>query len=260
MIHRLHFITGIVMLVLAATLAFMVSRRPAPQESASSGKSATAPHRAAPRAPKPAAFPAAPAVAGRSPTRDEAARPRAAAATPLLSGDLQVTVDPAHPRHAELAEQAGQVERHARERIATLTRALDLTPAQQRRIFPLLVRASDSYDPAMLTAPGSHAAATVTTGAAPPLDDGESGALIEGELDPAQQDQLVEHSLTDLMLWEEIIGNLVEQLEQVPAEPAPPNAVRETSTDSPPGPPEVPAPQPSSRGGRNLFESVLPAE
>jgi hypothetical protein len=253
MTRHLHFITGLVMLVLAATLAFMASRRPPAPDSASTRRSEPNPPGAAPHKRAAAAFPAAPAAAGKSPARDGATGVRAAAASPIMSGDLQVTVDPAHPRHAELLPRAGQVERHARERIASLTRALDLTPAQQRRIFPLLARAADSYDPAMTVLTGGSHAAAHAAAPAGALDGGEGEALLQQELDPAQQDRLIEHSLTDLMLWEEIIGNLMLQLDQPAGDPTVPPA-------SEPAAAEPASPPPASRGGRNLFEAVTPAE
>jgi len=250
MTHRLHFITGLAMLVLAATLAFTVSRRSASQDQASARHVAAPPPRPAASSPAASALPPMSTGPGiSSPRRIQALSP---AVNPLPPGELQVTIDPAHPRHAELAESANRVERHARERVAALTRALDLTPAQQRRIFPIVARSSDSYDPAMSVLTGTTHAAS-----APPLDGSESQALLHQELEPGQQDELVEHSIADLMLWEEIIGNLMRQLEQADANPA---AAATAPPQSEPAPTEPTSPPPPSRGGRNLFDATNPAE
>lgn len=162
---------------------------------------------------------------------------------------MKVTVDASHPRSAELAERAEQVESHARERLASLDEALALTNEQERRIFPALVRASQSYDPAMTISGGLGRSAAAGRGEA--LSEDEESTRIRDELDAAQRGELVERQLTDMMLWEEIVDNLVRQLDARSGG----DPMRGTASDpaaSPSG--GASGDVPDSRGGRNLFE------
>jgi hypothetical protein len=164
---------------------------------------------------------------------------------------LAVTVDPQHPEAQQLAQAARQVEAFARQRLASMTRELGLSVDQQRRIFPKIVRASDAFHPAMVISGGldpiadgrvaGEGAYTETGGAVNTTVD--VGAVpLEAELDPMQQDLLVESSINDLMLWREIIAGLERRLnEETPLEAQP-----------------ATAPAEESGGSRNLFDLFGP--
>jgi hypothetical protein len=203
-----------------------------------------------------------------------------------LRTDLKVQVKPGHPRHEELEASASRVESSALRHLEQLTHNLDLTAEQQARIFRILVRGAQSYDPGMQVVDGRGSNGTSTpvgedTPAAEPLDPQRQQELIQEELDPKQADALVNLSIRDLMIWEELIGDLTRQLDQAtpgqvavgtptppqtqiptPAvEPVPqPGATGGTGPSTPTVEPpaagsENPTP-PASHGGRNLFDLV----
>ena len=275
--HRLNFISGIVMLVVAGTLVFVVTQR---EEPAGETAGAPAPYGPASRKGSGRSFDRTPAVAGGG-TRDRGTasgrgtaeeRPSAAVRRPSqapgsLRKDLRVEVDAANPRRHELEQRAKLVESHALRRLGVLTEQLDLTASQQARIFPVLVRGSQSYDPTMRILSGSHARSLPSEEGVPgnpPLDKPQEQALVQKELDPVQSDELIERSISDLLIWEEIIGGLAHQLDQaVPgevAEEAPERGMTGLPGKEPPveevPAAENPAPTPESRGGRNLFDQL----
>ena len=170
-----------------------------------------------------------------------------------LRTDLKVQVKPGHPRHEELAASASRVESSALRHLEQLTTNLDLTAEQQTRIFPILVRGAQSYDPGMQIVDGRRSNGTSTpvgedTAAAEPLAPERQQELIQEELDPQQADALVNLSIRDLMIWEELIGDLTRQLDQ-----ATPGQVAEVTPAPPPAqtptPPVEPVPQPGATGG-----------
>ncbi len=188
--------------------------------------------------------------------------------TAALRKDLKVEVDTAHPQRRELEQRARLVESFALRRLGVLTEQLDLTAEQQARIFPILVRGSQSYDPGMRIVSGSHARSAPAEGEAAseaPLDKPQEQELVQKELDTEQSDELIERTIGDLLIWEEIIGGLTRQLDeaipgeivevvpergmtalpgQEPQQPVEEVPVEETDSTTPP----------DSHGGRNLFE------
>lgn len=188
--------------------------------------------------------------------------------------DLRVEVAANHPRRGELQQQARAVESYARRRLAVMTEELELTDEQQAKIFPLLVRSAQSYDPGMRVIQGSHASPLPTTEApatTEPLDRSQEQELVQKELDGDQEDELIERKIGDLLIWEEIIGDLTRQLDSaipgqiVEVEPEP-EPERATTGGGMPSDPAVTPPAsgsettdpPDSRGGRNLFDEVDP--
>jgi len=215
--HRLNFISGVAMLIVSATLAtFVVLRKPDADKTSDTdsdrgaGKSKVA-HRLS------SSFRLSPAKEART-----------------TESEFAVRIDPAATNHTELAALAKQVEAHALSRLDRMTHELDLSIGQQRRIFPMLVMDSQSYHPSMkIVGTSAHLRA---------IAGGGSFGDIAAELDPRQQDELLESSIDDLLLWREIIANLERQLDQqigVSENPAPPR----------PNIPEAP-----TGGGRNLFD------
>lgn len=183
-----------------------------------------------------------------------------------LRKNFRVEVDAANPRRHEIEQRAILVENDSLRRLGILTEQLDLTAGQQARIFPVLVRGSQSYDPTMRIVSGSHARPTPAGEEAPvtpPLDKSQEKELVQKELDPEQSDELIERSIGDLLIWEEIIGGLTRQLDQaVPGEvvePAPERGMtglpgQQQPVEEAPAGSQDPATPPESLGGRNIFD------
>jgi hypothetical protein len=218
--HRLNIITGGAMLIVAATMAGFVVLRgldaPAPQAAVGHPK-------------------AAPGVAsGPGAARRSVAGQESRAAIPQFG----VRVDPRDPDHLKLEALAKQVESHALAQLARMTEELQLSTDQQRRIFPKLVQDSQSYHPSMeIVGAGPYG---------PAVGGGVGLGDLAPELDPLQQDELLESSLDDVLLWREIIANLERQLEQ------------QTGVVEPPVPANEEEPATPSGGDRNLFDLVPP--
>lgn len=204
-----------------------------------------------------------------------------------LRTDLKVQVNPSHLRHKQLEANVGRVESFALRQLAQLTNDLELTPEQQGRIFPILVRGARSYEPGMQvvdnrSSNGSSNPVSESTADVKPLDPQEQQELLQQELDMPQAEALVKLSERDLMIWEELINDLTKQLDQATpgqvaevtptpsSTPTPPPAStpavepepeREVTGGSSPTTPatETPATPPESHGGRNIFD-LLPGE
>ena len=226
--QRLNFIMGVALLIVAATVAMVITLRPvAPEDVAGSAE------------PRDGDRPGADAGefrAGESPaampTRGRESLAEAGLAAPQR---FTVGVPDGHPEAAALGPKAARVEEFANTRLDQLTARLDLTADQRRKLFPILARTSESYHPAMQIA-------GVVDGA-PALSGAAGDAALTEVLVPGQQDQLVEHAITDSVLWQEIIAGLQRQLEaQTPQVP---------EGGEPPPPPDPPP-------RRNIFDVVEP--
>lgn len=227
---RIHFILGLAMLTVAATLAVTISTR----------ERNTPTHESADDSPRPST---APHTAGSPLTPASPSHPTASANTTSLAPPderFTVSIDPAHPDRQELEQRATRVERFARDRLERLTRELSLSVEQQHKMFPRLVEASQSYDPAMKV--------TGVLRTTQPVNVVTDPGDIFADLEPPQRDELTERSVDDLLLWQSIIAHLERQLDRevpVPEQPASPVP---TST-------EPPQADPADAGGRsNLFE------
>jgi hypothetical protein len=271
--HRLNFISGVVMLVVAGTLVFVVTQGDEPaRESAGARSSSKAAARKAGTRDSQRLSPIAGEGMHPTPAGGRSTSALQSSTTSALRKDLKVEVDAAHPRRQELEQRAQLVESFALRRLGVLTEQLDLTAEQQARIFPVLVRGSQSYDPVMRIVSGSQARSAPTGGeiaSEAPLDKPQEQELVQKELDTEQSDELIERTIGDLLIWEEIIGGLTRQLDQaVPGEIA--EVVPERGMTALPGQEpqqpveEVPAEEtdsttpPDSHGGRNLFEQLAP--
>lgn len=188
-----------------------------------------------------------------------------------LRTDLKVQVNRHHPRRKALEANASRVESFALRHLAQLTNDLELTPEQQRRIFPILVRGAQSYEPGMQvtdgrSSNGSSKPVSETTTDVKPLNPQEQQELLQQELDMPQAEALVNLSERDLMIWEELIDDLTRQLDkampgqvaEVTPAPAAPPAQTPASTPAiePPATGEGTTTPPESHGGRNLFDLV----
>ena len=210
-----------------------------------------------------------------------------------LRTDLKVQVNPDHLRRKALEANVGKVESFALRQLAQLTSDLELTPEQQGRIFPILVRGARSYEPGMQvvdnrSSNGSSNPVSESTADVKPLDPQEQQELLQQELDMPQEEALVNLSERDLMIWEELINDLTKQLDQATpgqvAEVTPtpsstptqtpastpavePEPEREVTGGSNPTTPSTETPAtgsetttpPESNGGRNIFD-LLPGE
>lgn len=259
MLHRLNFITRVVMLVVAGTLVFVVTRT---EEAPAAGEEAHAP--APEKSPRDSGRLH---VENRRPRPDsafdrrDAFRGTAIAEVPMLRpgelrSDLRVQVSVEHG--GDLEERAQRVEAFAMRRLGMLTEQLDLTAEQQARIFPIFVRGSQSYDPRMRIVAGSQARPLTSVedpSAATPVEKSQEQALVQKELSSAQSDELVNESIHDLLIWEEIIDGLAADLDRATpgqVDEAPQNGTTGTPATEAPAEPAVPL---ESHGGRNLFDS-----
>lgn len=228
--QRTSFILGVALLVVAGTLAVAITfRRPAPASLSDNASSS------APAAGSSTARPRGSFQAGHDPS--------SAKATPRTSEPprFSVSAPDDHPDRELLAERARKVEAEAQRQLERLTEQLMLTGEQRRRLFPILARTSEDYDPAM-TISGHPAGAPRLTGW---TGDREFNEVLE----PPQRDQLIEDAMADAALWQEIIGKLQRRLdEQTPRVPA-----------ADPEAPAEPAPAPP-RGRGNLFDTVEPEQ
>ena len=214
-----------------------------------------------------------PRVATREREDDDLSNVRQRLVKPSVHAGLAVEVPANHPRRAELLQQADAVETDAKRRLGLMTDQLDLTDAQQEKIFPLLVRSSQSYDPGMRIVLGSHASALPSSDSTP-LDRSSERDLVQQELSGAQEDALIERRIGEQLIWEEIIGDLTRELDRATPgeiadaspEPEPERATTGGGMDSDPAagtPPasdggETETETPDSRGGRNLFDEIDP--
>jgi len=214
---------GMALLVVAATLAITITFR------------RTEAHNSAFEPPPRSSLdPARPAIA--SPPGSAAAPTKA---THRLSSreSFSVTAPTIHPQAAQLAEQARKVEEEAGSQLERLAERLELTGEQRRRLFPILARTSRYYDSALLIS-GRPTGAPALRG---PAKDQEVNRV----LDPRQKDQLIEDSLDELALWQEIIDKLRRQLDE------------ETPQIKPAVEPAQPQqPTPPARGRGNLFDRI----
>lgn len=258
--HRLNFLTAVVMLILAGTLVFVVTR----DEALPEGQEAYAPEksprdwgtemkrpRVASRAARPHGVPGRPEVV-QGLTQAEGRILRAG----QLRSDLRIQIDQASPQQGDLELRAQRVESFALRRLGALTEQLELTAEQQARIFPILARGAQSYDPRMRIVTGDYAKPQERP-AGEPVDKSQELALLDQELNPVQSDELAEQAIQDLLIWEEIIDGLAHQLDQATpgqVDEAPAQAPQaETPAEDVTAPAADPVAPPESHGGRNIF-------
>jgi hypothetical protein len=151
--------------------------------------------------------------------------------------NLVITAPENHPLRGELLEKASMVQTEATTELDRLTNRLELTPFQRQRLFPILARTNKNYDPALIR-PGQQPGA-------PALAALDTQREVDEILEPRQADQLIEDTINDTLLWQEIIDKLREQLdEETPQSPENQPAQGEKPEETTPG----------RRG--NLFERV----
>jgi hypothetical protein len=225
--QRTSFILALALLVVATTLAITITVRKPARTEASASEPTTRSNRLPGSHSRQRSAVAPSTTPAKSARHAEAPR------------SFSVRAPESHPQRTRLVESAEMVASDANLQLARLTKQLELTGEQRRRLFPILARASKHYDPA-LEVSGLPAGTSALVGSA-------GNREVDQVLEPPQRDQLVENAVTDQILWQEIIDNLRQRLdEQTPQLPVA-------------DPPEVPGPAtPAPRGRGNLFEVVEP--
>ncbi len=159
----------------------------------------------------------APGVLGRS--RQAGSPDRALAAIPLVS----VRAPDGSP--PQVVQRAARAQAEAREQLAELSGRYRLTPVQQLQAIPIAARAAPSFDPSFVVngvagggtaSPASRGEGTLATASSP---DAASPAIsvddqIHAILDPAQQ---MDHALDEMdkvLWWQEILGQLEDELDR----------------------------------------------
>jgi hypothetical protein len=272
--NRGSLIMGGTFLVVAATLAVTITTRPLPQVTPTS---AASPRRtghskpdASPTAARPIAeFQKPTTLNPQAPTSRSAsislssqahlAQPQTATPpnetgaahtpppSPSIGFSIRIPAD--HPEASRLAPMAQLVQSHANRTLERLTQQLGLSSTQREKLFPILAKSSESYDPAMQI---MDAQANVAPSALTP----ENGELAMQEiLTTQQQEERIDHAINDLLIWQEIIAGLERQL----AEQSPQLGITTSAPETnPPPPPEPELDAPASTPRRNLFNSTTP--
>ena len=223
---RVSFILGVALLVLASTFAISVAlREPIP-----SGKHG-----------REHSVEAEPHQVGRTHSTRTISNPNPESdlrKRNTTSGEnLVISAPDSHPRGGELTEKARKVQAEATVELDRLTERLALTPLQRQRLFPILARTNKNYDPALIL-PGQQPGA-------PALAALETQSEVNEILEPQQADQLIEDTINDTLLWQEIIDKLRQQLDEETPQPS----------ENQPEQAEKPEEPTSGRRG-NLFERV----
>lgn len=183
---KLSFILGVALLVVASTLAITITSRQTTSEVPQS---------------KPA-----PRIAGEEAREVFSQGPRGPNRQPRKAYAFTVTAPTTHPNYQFLSEQAALVEQEARFHLERMSEKLELSPRQQERLFPILARIAEDYQPEFIIS-------GIDTGARA-LGETEGEEKIQRVLDTAQQEDLIERAVADQLLWQEIINKLKNDLDE----------------------------------------------
>ena len=199
--NRSTFILGVALLVVAVTMAVTITFRNAPEDTAGTRIAARKAqyHKVSRAGRRSSALPG--RFRDRSSGSELARRP-----VPREQYEVVIPTDrlmglPASRRQT-LLRQVARVESNARKKLERMTREFDLTTAQRRKMFPLLVRSTPGYDPVMQVA-----------GVAAPVDPTAStDEEIHALLDPDQQAEMEEEEINRRLWWEDLIDRLEKEL------------------------------------------------
>lgn len=259
---RVTLIMGGTFLVIAATLAVTITLRPHPREQFAEESQ---PHHARaslpviPHASEPSlATTLKPELNHQTPPRHGTTLATLSTQPPQAPGKSQspmqtppreysVNIPKDHPAASRLAPMARLVQTHANRNLDRLTQQLDLTSEQREKLFPILARSSESYDPAMVILDAKPSEPPLTT------DAGE--LAVDEVLNSEQREQRIDTAITDLLIWQEIISGLERQLAeespQILPATIPPKETTEASSEPSTHPP-------GSRPRGNIFNSTPP--
>ena len=242
-------IFGVALLLVAVTLALTITFRNDP-EGASAERlqtAATSPARSIGNAP-PRGSAIAP-VGRRNPARSPREK------LPDVN-DLDVVMDngPATrsltpAQRQDIAKRVPWVQQDALSRLGKMTERLDLTPIQQHKVFPQLLRATTGYHPAMII---NYPAGTSIPSEELADNEKSPDEAIHDSLDPDQQEDFLQQKLDDQAWWEEIVAQLEEDFDASVASNNGPVAAGQ----APPGQEAAaePQPEPQPQQGINLFD------
>jgi hypothetical protein len=160
-----------------------------------------------------------------------------------------LSIDVPENESPELTIRARRLDSDSHRRLDALTERLNLTPGQQRRVYPLLARSNPEYDDALRIRGG------IIIGPPGRISKAAADEYITALLDP---DQLLEQKIAeakDDIWWTHVIAKLEKDLIDG-TNPA-------TDAAAPPEPPEQAAPAsdeprsaPRSHRGGNLFDRM----
>lgn len=172
--------------------------------------------------------------------------------------DLEVTMDDSPStssltpvQRQDIAKRLPWVRNNALARLDRMTERLELTPVQQHKVFPELLRGTTGYHPAMVInyPPGVSLPTTEVASTEKSPDE-----AIHDSLDPEQQEDFLQQQLDDQAWWDEIVAQLEADFDaSVTAEGGPVAAGQAPSEDIPVREIE-PNPQPQPQQGNNLFD------
>jgi hypothetical protein len=199
---RSTFFLGFALLVIAATLAASITLRNAPGDSskATPRPDAGSPQTTHPHALAHTSTAGSPTVAKVLSQRVQAAHQSDALRVALPEPWL-TTLPP--EQQVEWRARAAAVEGAARKKLDRLTHELELTSTQRDKMFPLIVRSTQGYDPVMLT--GGNLTAKAPLAAQTPLAADEE---IHQVLDPQQQALVEDQEVNRQLWWQDTLSRL----------------------------------------------------
>ena len=242
-------IFGVALLLVAVTLALTITFRNDP-EGASAERpqnDATSPAlrigTASPRGSSTAP------VGRRNPVRSPREKLPAVNELEVVMDNGPATRDLSPAQRQDIAKRVPWVQQDVLSRLGKMTERLDLSPIQQHKVFPQLLRATTGYHPAMII---NYPAGT-SLPSEELADNGKSpDEAIHDSLDPDQQEDFLQQKLDDQAWWEEIVAQLEEDFDASVASNDGPVAAGQA-------PPEQeaaaePQPEPEPQQGVNLFD------
>ena len=196
MMNRSPFILGFTLLVIAATWVVSITLRNTPSNLLQ--PDADLPRQAHPHTlAKPTGAP----VASKTLSQRVQATHKSDALRVALPEPWLTTLPP--EQQVEWRARAAAVEGAARKKLDRLTHELELTSTQRDKMFPLIVRSTQGYDPVMLT--GGNLTAKAPLAAKTPLAADEE---IHQVLDPQQQALVEDQEVNRQLWWQDTLSRL----------------------------------------------------
>lgn len=242
-------IFGVALLLVAVTLALTITFRNDP-EGASAERpqnDATSPAlrigTASPRGSSTAP------VGRRNPVRSPREKLPAVNELEVVMDNGPATRDLSPAQRQDIAKRVPWVQQDVLSRLGKMTERLDLSPIQQHKVFPQLLRATTGYHPAMII---NYPAGTSFPSEELAANEKSPDEAIHDSLDPDQQEDFLQQKLDDQAWWEEIVAQLEDDFDASVAGNNGPVAAGQA-------PPEQeavaePQPEPEPQQGVNLFD------
>ena len=240
-------IFGVALLLVAVTLALTITFRNDP-EGASAERpqnDATSPAlrigTASPRGSSTAP------VGRRNPVRSPREKLPAVNELEVVMDNGPATRDLSPAQRQDIAKRVPWVQQDVLSRLGKMTERLDLSPIQQHKVFPQLLRATTGYHPAMII---NYPAGTSLPSEELAANEKSPDEAIHDSLDPDQQEDFLQQKLDDQAWWEEIVAQLEDDFDASVASNNGPVAAGQ----APPEQEAVAEPQPEPQQGVNLFD------